>query len=253
MLKQAECPNTRLFSHSTDIAEYKRICSTLMSISSTMVASICKEIAEYATGRIIKCDNYARCQNEILFLYEDKLKPSKQREFRYHKSFQKDGKKRRQFFCNLCRDTLVVCGYQGCKTMYVANRYGERDCENCDGDNVTDVCYDHPTEIQYCSNCDSHRCSEHDFSWCGQCDTRYCECEYVENDDGPEYCGYCHSQLCRQCREIKCNRDGCKHVLCKKCFETQPDCGECNPSAAMLAHKELCISLTLSESDWEMQ
>eukprot|EP01084_Bolivina_argentea_P210562 358348_1 len=215
------------------------------------------QISEYATGNIVKCDNYAQCQHEILVLNEDndwignsfKIETSKKyfsNQFKIFCSYDENSDSdndsiHQQIFCEQCSKTKQQCSETSRKWSH-SDRYDdyfdERQCQKyfiaikCKCGQTIDKC---DTHRSYCV-CNFPTC-EYDSGY-GDCLYRSCSahkrskcnCEYEKD--------ICSLQITTK----KCRYDSDTYV-CGDCVENMCECGD----ESCFRHKGSCNGFVICE------
>eukprot|EP01084_Bolivina_argentea_P254892 428621_1 len=231
--------HSTLFSDPDDLKQFQSIYKEL--IESNMIkqlqcpASILKEISEFATGYIKKCDNYMQCGNEILVLKKHKYTHT---DYTVHETdthnpiheyeFEHDY----QIFCNDCAGKTISCSYKEIHVIeYISSHFGGDVCDEfycrkqlirqtCSCGNEILECVNHR---QHCDSCDTPVCRNGDTEYwiydeayckhhgvyeCLCCDGKICKLQIDWYINGYDFdcvvCGeYCRFFVCDNCGDRK--------------------------------------------------
>ena len=205
-----------LFSHKSDHQEFLEIFRAIekSEIIKTLSIShdINKEIAEYATGQLLECQN-AGCGQIIHILYED---------CDWDDKIQCPG-------CN--KDTQRRCCSE-CKNRYMANLNQPRICPRCEDE----LCFECQEKSNKCIACDALHCKYCMKNQCECCEREFCEFYdeidgYGKNETNAKYivggCSICGGIVCQDCismPELVDIKGGyVNNCICNDCFKKHKD------------------------------
>eukprot|EP01084_Bolivina_argentea_P263893 446841_1 len=228
--------SSSLFSNMEDFNQFKSIYETInksLLIKQLQIPEIIlKSIAEYATGNILKCDNFNQCHNEIFVLNQHKQET---RDYFYTQLNDTDNlnKKDIQKFCNQCSNKLEQCDihYDNCPEEcggdysyyfdsfeYCNKRFMKH--EKCQCGSTFDKCKNHRAfcDICQCNICWSG-CARFHEHWKTKC--KGCEKDICANGLGVSHCRNCYGYVCENCTGTICD---CEYDsmwwcnVCSSCF-----------------------------------
>eukprot|EP01084_Bolivina_argentea_P219765 372637_1 len=185
-------PRSNLFSSWRDQHQYIGIYDAIKCVKAQVPEILIKEISEFSVGKIKKCDNFDKCQNEILILHSD-----------YSKSTQLEFNETANcllhyWFDEMPKLAVAEIGYFQCNDKIF--------CKSCvtEGRNAIDYCYK-------CSTlCCTHgfQCSVCENEWFPGCNSclKFCSlCGITTNVADKTHHGDCHQA--QQC--VRCNKKFC--------------------------------------------
>ena len=155
-------PKSKLFSAETDHLQFENIYKCLYN-ELKLQPLIAKDIAEFATGNIEKCQNYTYCSNHVHTLYQHKYLRNRLLDYFRYIDHQNNGKE--LLFCDECSSNIQYCDRKIGVHKYCALPFNPLKQNKCKcGDIINYGCYKHTKHCKLCEMpiCSKARCRFHD-------------------------------------------------------------------------------------------
>eukprot|EP01084_Bolivina_argentea_P205879 351620_1 len=210
-----------IFLNSSDHSQFQQLFTSIYNSELSQILNIpCivnKEIAEFATGQFVKCNN-PQCDNEIIILcqdeqiYDNNHDNSGRLGYKYclktptfNRVHGLEGVK--QYYCNQCMDLAKTCDCNCCNTLYFALNCEK--CHLCKADLCDCGCLwecmnsNRSCAINKCGICGFKSCAgcARDIEWgmcCSQCGEYFCLSLCHPEDSCGKYLGG-DDQVCNNC------------------------------------------------------
>ena len=193
-----------------------------------------KEIAQFATGNVVYCNN-SECNEDICYLIGDE-----ERKYKYCPKSNK-------YYCLQCKNLLEIARNCECRALVIKTNYIQcqmceiqthsqcvSQCKNC-GLNVCKKC------LIFCDGCKAFDCCKRccylegigtkRVTVCSECyDDTIIQCDDCANEARLYYRGNAYlrySQIKRQWTFQKCANKDCAKLLCMDCTEEKVECSKC--------------------------